>query len=240
MGVPQVKAAVPFSERLGQLVQRVEYRRAETDQDREAIYRLRYEAYLRERAIEPSFGRRLADRYDDLDNAWLIGLHIDGRLASSLRIHVANSEYSDIVAADVFGDVVRPLLDAGKVVVDPTRFVADAEMARRYPELPYLTVRVACLATEYFNADVVLATVRQEHRAFYRRVFGHVSVCEPRPYPLLIKPLGLMMLDVPSTAVSIAERYPSFTSTPEERAQVFGPRPVPAEREPGTAIPLAG
>jgi hypothetical protein len=237
MGAPQVRAPLPFAERLAELVQKTEYRRAETDQDREAIFRLRYDAYLREKAIEPNFGRRLTDRYDDLDNAWLIGVYIEGRLASSLRIHVANSDYPDVVATAVFGDYVIPQIEAGKVIVDPTRFVADAEMTRRYPELPYLTVRIPCLATEYFNADIVLATVRQEHRAFYRRVFGHVSVCEPRPYPLLIKPLGLMMLDVASTAETIARRYPAFTSTPDERAQVFGPLPV--WQKPAAVRPLA-
>jgi len=239
MGVPQVRAPLPFSERLEQLVRQGEYRRAETDEDREAIYRLRYEAYLREGTIQPSFGRRYSDRYDDLDNAWLIGLHLDGRLASSFRVHVGTRDFPDIPAMQVFREFVEPDIAAGKIVIDPTRFVVDARMARLYPELPYLTVRIACLATEFFNADIVLATVRPEHRAFYRRVFGHVEACEPRPYPLLIKPVGLMKLDVASTAASIARRYPSFTSTAEERAKVFGQWPTPAERAPARSVPLA-
>jgi len=238
MGAPQVRAPLPFQERLSELVQRIEYRRAESDEDREAIFRLRYDAYLREGAIQPNFGRRLADKYDDYDNAWLIGIKIDGRLASSMRIHVANRDYPGIVAADVFGDVVLPELQAGKTIVDPTRFVADAEMAKQYPELAYLTVRVGHMAAEYFEADIVLATVRQEHQAFYRRVFGHVPVCEPRAYPLLIKPLSLMMLDVNASRPIINARYPFFVSTPEERAQVFGPRPASIDRL-RAATPLA-
>ncbi len=223
---------------MGLLVEQVEYRRADTDREREAIYRLRYDAYLREGAIQPNFGRRLADRYDDLDNAWLIGLYLNGRLASSMRIHVANRDYPGMVAADVFGDVVLPELEAGKTIVDPTRFVADAEMTRLYPELAYLTVRVGHMAAEYFDADIVLATVRQEHQAFYRRVFGHTAVCEPRSYPLLIKPLSLMMLDVNASRPMINARYPFFVSSQEERVRVFGPRPAAFQHSP-TVVPLA-
>ena len=216
--------------RIEQLLQRVEYRRAESDADREAIFRLRYDAYLREGAIEPSFGRRLSDRFDDLDNAWIMGTFVDGRLCASMRIHVGTHEFPDMVATSVFPEFVRPQLDAGKVIVDPTRFVIDPAIAGRFPELPYVTVRIGHMAAEHFDADIVLATVRQEHRAFYRRVFGHISVCDPRPYPNLVKPLGLMMLDVDAAREIIRSRYPFFVSTTAERARAFGERPEGTRR----------
>jgi hypothetical protein len=127
---------------------------------------------------------------------------------------------------------VRPELEAGKVIVDPTRFVVDPAVAGRYPEMPYVTVRLGHMAAEYFEADIVLATVRREHRAFYRKVFGHTSVCEPREYPLLVKPLGLMMLDVNASRPIINSRYPFFVSEDAEREKVFGPLPgwVPERR----------
>lgn len=217
-------ARLPLSlaERVQQLLARVEYRRADTDQDREAIFRLRYDAYLKEGAIEPSFGRRFSDAYDDLDNAWVVGVHIDGALVSSMRVHVGTREYPKMVATDVFPEYVVPELEAGKTVVDPTRFVVDPTTARYYPDLPYLTVRIGHMAAEYFDADIVLATVRSEHQAFYRRVFGHTSVCPPRPYPTLIKPLGLMMLDYPAMREEILDRYPFFASDRPEQAALFG------------------
>jgi hypothetical protein len=207
------------------LLQRVEYRRADTDEDREAIYRLRYEAYLKEGAIEPRFGRSFSDEHDDDENAWIIGLYVEGQLASSFRVHVGSAEFRNIPAMGVFADFLSPLLDAGKIIIDPTRFVVDQNLAARYPELPYLTVRIGHMAAEYFEADIVLATVRAEHQAFYRRVFGHVPACPPRPYPGLIKPISLMMLDVNASRPVINARYPFFISSPDERAQVFGPRP---------------
>lgn len=222
MSSAAVLSPLGLAERVTQLLPRVEYRRAETDEDREAIFRLRYDAYLREGAIVASFGRRFSDAYDDLDNGWIVGTHVDGRLVSSMRIHVGTREYPQMVATDVFGEFVRPQLDAGKIIIDPTRFVVDPMVARSYPELPYLTVRIGHMAAEHFSADIVLATVRAEHQAFYKRVFGHTTVCPPRNYPTLIKPLSLMMLDYPAERAKIMRRYPFFGSSAAERAALFG------------------
>ena len=84
---------------------------------------------------------------------------------------------------ELFGDVLHPRLDRGEVFVDPARFVADPDKASGFTELPYLTLRLAYLACEYFNADTGLALVRPEHQAFYRRVFLHETIAEPRPFP---------------------------------------------------------
>ena len=72
------------------LLERVNYRRADTAGEREAIFRLRYEAYLREGAIPPSTSGRFCDALDDATNAWIFGLYIEGELASSIRLHVAH------------------------------------------------------------------------------------------------------------------------------------------------------
>jgi hypothetical protein len=223
-------AAPSFAERLGLLLDRVSYRRAETDEDRQAIFRLRYDAYLREGAIPESFGRSYSDRFDDFDNAWIVGAYFDGRLASSFRLHVASSDYPDMPANQVFKDFLDPQIAAGKVIVDPTRFVVDQEMAALVPELPYLTVRIGHMAAEYFDADIVLATVRAEHQAFYKRIFGHRAVCEPRPYPSLIKPISLMMLDYPAEREKIVRRYPFFKSSRPEQVALFGQPPANQRR----------
>ena len=45
--------------------------------------------------------------------------------------------------------------------------------------------------------DLGLAIVRAEHQAFYRRVFLHETIAEPRMFPGLLKPVGLMAADFP-------------------------------------------
>ena len=203
------------------LLERVDYRRADTAEDREAIFRLRYAAYRREDAIPLSQAERFSDALDDTDNAWTFGVYIESELASSIRLHVANRQQPVLPALNVFSDLLSPEIAAGKTIVDPTRFVADRAASRRYPELCYVTTRLAVLASEYFNTQLLLATVRAEHQAFYRRVFGHRLVCEPRHYPSLNKPISLMALDYPLARERL-QSQPFFRSTMFERRMLFG------------------
>lgn len=203
------------------LLDRVDYRLAETEAEKEAIYSLRYRAYLHEGAIEPRADRRLTDRFDDLPNSWIFGIYLDDELTSSIRISLATPNNDDTPAVDAFRDLLEPELAQGKIIVDPNRFVADPVRRTKYPELPYLTVRLGYVACAYFNADIGTATVRAEHRAFYRRVFMQKALCEPRPYPTLIKPLCLMAADYLSIRDKVFERFPFMRSSAFERRMLF-------------------
>jgi hypothetical protein len=204
------------------LFDRVSCRLAETEADREEIYRLRYRAYVLEGAIAPRDEQRLTDKFDTLPNSWLFGLYVDGALASSIRISVASKEQPLTPAVETFGDLLEPEVAQGKVIVDPNRFVADPGSRSKIPELPYLTVRLGYVACAHFDADIGTATVRAEHRAFYRRVFLLEPRCMPRPYPTLLKPLCLMAADADAVREKIFQRYPYFRSTPAEREALFG------------------
>jgi len=210
-----------LNDRVGALLERVDYRFALTAEDRDAIFRLRYRAYLAEGAIAPNGDEVFTDSFDDGENAWVFGIHIDGELAASIRLHVATPTSWDLPALMVFPDILQPVIEAGKVVVDPTRFVADRAASRRFPALCYVTTRLAWLACEHFNANLLLATVRHEHQAFYRRVFGHRPICEPRHYPSLTKPICMMALDYPLGKTSVLQRHPFFRSSQFERRMLF-------------------
>ncbi|MBR1220805.1 hypothetical protein JQ557_22580 [Bradyrhizobium sp. U87765 SZCCT0131] len=210
------------------ILNHVDYRLAETDADKEEIYRMRYRAYLNEGAIEPRGDARLSDRFDDLKNSWTFGIYIDGVLASSIRISVATPDNPETPAVDAFPDLLEPELARGKIIVDPNRFVAEPARARRFPELPYVTVRLGYVACAYFQADLGTATVRKEHQAFYRRVFLQNPLCEPRPYPTLTKPLSLMAAEYAVVRDRIFERYPYFRSTFFERRMLFERRLAPS------------
>jgi hypothetical protein len=211
-----------FSDRVAQLLDRIDCRPARSAEDREAIFRLRYQAYLREAAIGPNFSGTFCDPYDDSENAWLFGLYLDGELASSIRLHVAGGAHRDFPSRKVFADLLEPELDAGRVIIVPTRFVTDRRHSRLNPGLPHVTLRLAWLAAEYFVADHFLVAVRAEHQAFYRRTFNHRPICGPRPCPLLAKPIGLMTVHYPSVADQVHQRYPFFRSTFFERRMLFG------------------
>ncbi len=218
---PAMQPASRAFERGIEFLDRIDYRLAETDEDRDAIYRLRYRAYRHEGAIGPISDQKLTDRFDDAPNCWTFGVYVDGSLTSSLRISLATPANADTPAVDAFGDLLEPELAAGKTIVDPNRFVADPGRAQKIPKLPYMTLRLAYLACAHFRADIGTATVRKEHQAFYRRVFLHKPLCPPRPYPTLTKPLCLMAADYPAMCEKVFQRYPVFRSSAFERRMLF-------------------
>lgn len=203
-----------------ELLDRVDYRLAETEEEKDEIYRLRYRAYLKEGAIEPNRDRKISDRYDDLPNSWIFGVYFEGVLASSLRISVASPEHPTTPSRSVFPEVMEPALAQGKIIVDPSRFVAEPSPANRFPELPYMTLRLAFLACDYFHADIGLASVRAEHQSFYRRIFMH-SVAPLRDYPGLTKQIGLLAIEFPTMRDKVFARYPFLRSTYFERRKLF-------------------
>jgi len=107
-----------LSESIVRLLGSVDARRADSDEQREAIFRLRYDAYRREGVISASPSATFSDSYDQTPNAYLIGLYIEGKLASSIRIHVASREYPDCPTLEVFPEILQPELDAGKIIID--------------------------------------------------------------------------------------------------------------------------
>lgn len=207
-------------ERKIDLLDQVDYRLAESEVEKEEIYNLRYRAYLNEGAIEPNREHRVSDRFDNLPNSWIFGVYLDGTLTSSLRISIASPEWTETPSTSVFPEILTPELARGKIIVDPTRFVADPVRARLFPELPYVTLRLAYVACEYFHADLGLASVRAEHQAFYKRVFLH-SISLPRDYPGLTKPICLMAIDFPSMRQKVFTRYPFLRSSYFERRMLF-------------------
>jgi hypothetical protein len=203
------------------LFDRVDYRLIETSEEKDRLYLMRYRAYLHGGLILPSESQRVSDRYDDAPNAWTFGIYVDGELCSSVRLHVLTPELRMSHASDLFGDVLHPRLDQGEVFVDPSRLAADPDKAGRFPELPYLTVRLGYMACEYFNADTGLALVRAEHQAFYRRVFLQETIAGPRPIPIIKQEVALMACDFRTVREKVLTRFPIMRSTAGERQMLF-------------------
>lgn len=221
MGVGSVAPERSHALRLSDYLQTVDYRTAHSRSEKEAIYRFRYEAYRREGAIPELVAPRFHDEYDDMDNCWIFGLYGDDRLISSIRLHVINKKHRRGPALDVFPDIVGPMVDRGMTLIDPTRFVTDTTASRDFADLAYLTLRLPCMASEFFEADACLATVREEHRAFYKRVFRSNQLCDARPYPKLLAPICLMSADVRGQREYMTARHPVFLSSLTERRMLF-------------------
>jgi hypothetical protein len=210
-----------FAESLMRLLDRVDYRLANSTEAREAIFRLRYQAYLREGAIEPNPSQSFSDHYDEMANVDVFGIYVDDELASSIRIHLVSKDHLCSPSVDTFRDILQPEIDAGKTILDPSRFVTDEKLSRLYRGLPYVTTRLPWLAARFLGAQHLLAAVRLEHQAFYRRVFDHRMICGPRAYPGLTKPLSLMTTCPSAVEEDVHRRYPHLRSTFNERRLLF-------------------
>ena len=212
-----------FNDRAARMLTRITYRRALDDHDRDEIFRLRHEGYVRDGGIQPDASGRFSDRWDDVPNVDLIGIYVDGRIAGTVRTHVSGPR-DDIPASEPFGDVLRPYFDRGLTIVDATRFVIDYRFAAFSAEMSFLTLRAVAMAAEHFKAYGMIAAVRREHAVVYRRVTGHRALSEPRPYPLLRKPIVCMISETASLEAGVYAKHPFLKSTPEERESIFGPR----------------
>ena len=101
-----------FSDRVARLLDRIDCRLVDSGAEREAIFRLRYRAYLRDGGILPNSSKMFSDAYDEIGNVYLFGLYIDDELASSIRIHVASKDNPECPTGEAFADILQPKLDA--------------------------------------------------------------------------------------------------------------------------------
>ncbi len=219
----RVEPRNPLFVREAGLSDRLDYRLVQTPEEKDCIYKMRYRAYRHGGLILPTEAERVSDAYDDAPNAWIFGLYVDGELCSSIRLHVLTPESRMSFSTEFFGDILHDRLDRGEVFIDPARFAADPDKAQRFPELPYLTVRLGYLACDHFNADTGLALVRPDHQAFYRRVLLSETIGEPRPFPSFSgsKNVVLMASDFRAVRERILTRFPIMRSSALERRMLF-------------------
>jgi hypothetical protein len=220
--VNSVSEKTSFIDRVARMMERVEYRRADTAEDKVAIFRMRHEAYTRDGKVAVRASGMFNDALDESPNAWLIGVFIDGELASSVRLHVSASSEAPLPARAVFSEVLDPRLEVGECLIDITRHVNRLEFTRQFPQMPYITVRPAFLAEEYFDAHHIVAAMRIEHQGAFRRMFNMLPWAPPTEYPMLKRLMPLLAYDCRTSRAKTHARYPFYRSSPPERLRLFG------------------
>jgi hypothetical protein len=227
MDAPVESTPSKFADRVLRFLERVEHRVATSSAEREAVFRLRYEAYLKNGLMKPRTDRRLFDKtFDDAPNAWITTTFIDGEFAGTTRVNLGTHESHVIPCLSVYPDVVATPLRSGNVIVEFTRLAVRLDFSRLHPELAYITMRPGYLAAEHFDADIAVASPRAEHMPFYRRVFRGEPLCEPRAYPGLTAKFLCMSANFRASKQLIEARYPFFRSTVQEREALFGSPPT--------------
>jgi hypothetical protein len=227
-----------FTKTILSLLERVEYRFCDSGEDLEDIYRLRYNAYVHAGMVRPDASRMVTDSFDDLPNSFRFGIYFDGNLVSTLRLHHVNGRYPVSPSTEVFGDVLMPRVAAGETFIDPSRFAADSEWSGTLRVLPYITLRLAVVACKYFKTTYCLTAIKEEHTAFYQRIFRSTQAVEPRNYPGLIVPVHLFQSKCADNLDDTIERFPFFRSNASEQRMLFQRRKQ-GELAPLTILPTA-
>ena len=219
----------PLVQRIEDLLHATEYRRVESTEDWNEVYRLRYEGYRRSFPVEKDWFGFGKDSYDDLPNTSTYSIYVAGRIAGSIRTSVLTPKSPDSPSVGHYPKDVVPRVEKGLTIVDPTRLVAHPDLARQFPELPYVMLRLPFMACEHYGADESLSCVRESHTPFYRRVLNFEVVGPGIYYKPLETRMMLMVTSYTQNRDGVLERYPFFGSSYLERRQIFGR----CERVPG-------
>lgn len=227
-----------FARNVSALLERTEYRRCDKGEDLEDIYRLRYKSYRMSDMVPENSRRIIHDALDETPNCYKFGVYVDGILISTLRIHHVCGDTLQSPSTTVYGDIIHPRVAEGATFIDPSRFAADPEWSRLYPQIPYLTLRLAGMACFHFDAPYCLSTIRPDHAGFYRRIYSSEQIGNLRDYPGLNYQVVLYVANVHAIEEQSFARFPFFKSTAMEQRLMFGQSPH-GEPAPLTILPTA-
>ena len=215
-------STLTLAERIDRLLPRITYAVVRDDATMILVGALRYRACLAEGAVLPMASGQVRDRFDDAPNGLIVAIWLDQQLVASVRLHVVSFLHgTQSPAIDAFPDALSDEIGQGRLILDLNRLVIDREASRLNPELIYATFRVPFMAAKHFAVDIVTATVRAEHQAFYRRVLRYRTLTDTRPYPGLLKPLYLMVANLPQQSTAVLRSYPFLAARPGEAASLF-------------------
>lgn len=225
-----------FDRNVASLMERIEYRRCNGGEDVEDIYRLRYKAYRAHQLVSDAPDMSMHDALDDTENCYRFGIFLDGKLVSTVRLHHLSEAQPFAPTMSVFEDVLRPRLERGETFIDPSRLAVDPDIGSAIRTLPYITLRLAVIANTFFDTTSCLCMIRDEHQAFYQRIFGSAAVAGPRPYASVNVLAILYESSVAKNMAKTVARFPFFMSTAMERRMLFA-KPARGELAPLTVLP---
>jgi len=150
----------------------VSYRLMTSESDLDQVFRLRHDAYKAAQHIEGTNDGKWTDPSDTCPSASIIGVFVDGELAASVRLHSLKDLNANSSAIQAFPDLLEPRFKTGRSFTDTNRLCCDVKLLNKCKALPLATMRVTGMHGYFFNSDHCLATVRDHHEAFYKRILG--------------------------------------------------------------------
>ena len=212
-----------FAASMVSLLDRVEYRRVSSAEDFAAVEKLRRTSYESREFVAAGTPYEYLDKYDRSPDCRVFTVHIDGLLLSTIRVHIVTADHLHGPTAHYFPERAKSLVESGQLYIDPSRFAADNSMVWQYPALPFLTLRIAVMACEYYGAEYCMSCVRADVASFYRRTFGSTEFEPPQRLPGVAVPMTLLGARESDVREKMESRYPFFRSMASEQKLMFMP-----------------
>jgi hypothetical protein len=202
----------------------VSYQVMRTEDQLEDIFRLRHDTYKNAGYLEGNADGRFRDDLDLSPNVHNVAIYLAGNLVACIRLHLVTSAQRDCCAIGIFPDEINRRLDAGHIMVDSSRNCCDPKLESRYRTLPLAVIRTSGLLAVHAKAQWTLATIKEGHIPFFRRVLRASSWHEGGvQYNGLDRETTIHLLgsSVEELRIAAKTKQQYFLSTPEERSKLF-------------------
>lgn len=191
----------------------LELRVATTEHEKQTIYRLRHDAYLKEGAIDQKPGGAFKDEYDDLNTSVLFYVSCGAEVVGSLRFTIQDSGVDPAIEEStpefsVFPDEMSRLMQHKRPVACGSRFSIKPHIKNR-TDVALLLLWGQVFAAVSCGAKWGVATVRGSHVKFYQRVLRMTEISAPRRMPGLKYDYALVASNIDKEFVHSLEDYPS-------------------------------
>lgn len=178
-----------------------DYFLARSRSQREAIFKLRYDAYYSQGLIYGNDSASLSDWQDDEITSSIYGITLQGRLVSTIRLSVISKRQRACLTYSMFKDHCDPIIDEGGTILDGSRLAVNCSNSalRRSVILYTLSLTAAFSISVRASRGAIIA--RHSHLPFYER-YGFDLVSGPFTYPGARASTSLMMIKLPASTTS--------------------------------------
>jgi hypothetical protein len=197
----------------------IEYRRAVSQDDIALIADVRRSAY-EDADIYVGESPSFTDEVDFDPRAYVFGVYWRERLVGTMRIHVLSRDNPRTNSTRYFPNVLDPLVAQGLTFMDPARFAILPGMDKEIPGLATIVLRLGLAGVRHFNCDFGLATIKEGHAGFYRRVFNYTQMTPVQSFPPLKRNFALFSTSR-SNIDTICTNYPVLDGLPIEAKMLF-------------------
>ena len=188
--------------------------------NKQAIYALRYRAFIDIGVITSRPDALFFDCYDDLKSTFSIGAFSDGVCVGSFRLTFGNGRASNVTmpCQSVFSQIADLEAEGHKSLVEFTRMVVAPELTNTSfrTTLYAALVRAGLIIAHAAHADYGLISIHPNLVRFYAAMCGFQTMARAESYPGINAPAVLMGREFRALDEKRVKQNPFFKISPAE------------------------